>query len=155
MDEFRTMVPIKGFPMYLIDSESLKVISFHKTLLGCERVLERDDSGKEGYTLYQEGSSKFFSKEDLRGTVELHKIKLALKDKEEMTKVGIPVTGDFLVGSLSKLNGAMSFSAFPGKHADLLKARTEAARLAGIDKTKKFVVVEVKAIASANDINWE
>lgn len=61
--------------------------------------------------------------------------------------------GEHIVGSIDKQTGSLSFSTNPSNHGtSLQKALAEAKRLAAIETGKKFVVVEVKAIASAVDI---
>lgn len=71
---------------------------------------------------------------------------------EEMKRALKLKRGEYIVGSVDKKTGTLSFSTNPSKHFSFQKALEEAKRLAGIETGKKFVVVEVKAIASAVDI---
>lgn len=148
------LIGIKGYPMYLLDAETLKVISFYKDSNGKHRTLERNDRGIEGYTLYRDGKRRFHSLEDLRGTVELHKLKLSLKEKQRM-KTGVIGSGDLFIGSIEKKTGAFSASTFPAKHGGEEAAKAEAARLASQFKDKKFVVLKAVAVASVQEVNWE
>lgn len=72
---------------------------------------------------------------------------------EEMKRALRLKRGEHIVGSIDKQTGSLSFSTNPSNHGTSFhKALAEAKRLAAIETGKKFVVVEVKAIASAVDI---
>lgn len=64
-------------------------------------------------------------------------------------------TGQFIVGSIDKSTGVFSATSQPMAHLTKGAAKTEATRLAGIYKTKKYVVLEVGGIVSATDVVWE
>lgn len=151
------LISIAGFPKYLLNPQTLEILSFHYSRNGKLRAPNWNDKGSKGYRLYNNGKTRFFSLEELKGTVELHKIKCSLKEEKKMSQAntGVPVKGNFIVGSLSKVNGALSFSAFPSRHTTWTAANNEAARLAQSVKDKKFIVVEVKGIVSVSDVVWE
>lgn len=148
------MMCITGFPDYRWNPDTEEMISFHVDWKGRVRKINYGENGERGYQLYYRGKRKFFSVKALRAEAELFKISKILK-KEKVMSVRVPKKGDFLVGSLTKSNGAMSFSAYPGCHETLPKANQEATRLAQTVKDKKFIVVEVKGIASCQDVVWE
>lgn len=152
------LICIKGFPAYHLETDTLKVISYHKSLLGKYRSMEFNDRGQHGYTLYNDGHKEWFSLEKLRGVVELHKLKGMVQNMNTGARasVGGPVkAGYWIVGSLSKASNTFSASANPALHTSLTNAKTEAARLAAADKTKKFVVLKVEALATVADVSWE
>lgn len=68
---------------------------------------------------------------------------------------GVPYTGEYIVGCISKANGLFSTSPQPARHLTESSARQEAARLANVSKEKKFVVMKVCGIASVEDVTWE
>lgn len=83
-----------------------------------------------------------------------------LKPKEETMSM-IPNTpstnaadfkGKFLVGSINKTTGQVSFSAHPARQPNREVAKAEAARLAAVEKGKMFAVVQVLDIASVQDV---
>lgn len=155
------LIGIKGYPMYLLDAETLKVVSFYKDPEGKYRVLERNDMGVEGYTLYNAGKRKFHSLEKLRGTVELHKLKLLVKENEQVrtnssgSVCGVIAKGDLFIGSIHKVTGHFSAVALPAKHRTKEAAKGEAARLAKMFTDKKFVVLRAEEVVSASEIIWE
>lgn len=151
-------IAVPGFPMYELQKDDLKILSFHKCSSGRYRSLECTDTGLMGYTLYNNGKRKFFSMNDLIAIIELDKIKNVLVKKGNkmvQAKVGVPMKGDYVIGSLSKMNGGLSFSEFPAKHMTLDQAKTEATRLATTHKDRKFIIMKVEAIASTTDVVWE
>lgn len=84
---------------------------------------------------------------------------LVTKEEETMPSIQNSTTknpadfkGKFIVGSISKKTGGMSFSLNPARHPTRESARTEAARLAQVDNSKMFVVCEVLDIASVQDV---
>lgn len=60
--------------------------------------------------------------------------------------------GKFLIGSIHKQTGAVSFSVNPARQPGRNSAKTEAARLAAQDNTKHFMVVEVTDIATMQNV---
>lgn len=60
--------------------------------------------------------------------------------------------GHFIIGTVHKTTGAVSFAAQPKVHYDEDSAVAEARRLAVTCPEKKFMVVEVKAIARTTDV---
>lgn len=62
--------------------------------------------------------------------------------------------GKFLIGSIHKITGAFSMTANPARQPTREAAKTEAARLAKIDSSKMFVVLNVTDIASFQDVSW-
>lgn len=157
MYEYDDWIDIPGFPDYKLDPKTLKVVSFHYSRNGKQRSLGQNEIGVDGYRLYNNGNNRFFTLDELRGTVELQKIKLSLKEKNKMTNIaiGVPASGDYIIGSLSKMDGRLSFKEFPAKHKTLPAAKSEAARLAQSFKDKKFIIVKVESIASVSDVVWE
>lgn len=154
------LIPIKGFPMYRLVMDTLKIVSFHKDPInGKYRSLEMNDRCQYGYHLYNNGKKKFFTLDMLKGEVELFKLKELMNamwpDTKKTSTSGVVATGDWIVGSINKNSGVFSTTSTPAKHLTRESARTEAARLASLDKTKKFVVLKIDSIASANEINWE
>jgi hypothetical protein len=147
------LISIKGFPKYHLESETLKVISYHKTPYGAYRSLEMNDRHEQGYTLYNDGNRRFFTLSELRGSVELHKIKGMFKPT--MINTGPIRRGFWIVGSVNKTTGAFSASANPSLHNTEDLAKAEASRLARIDKDKKFAWLKVGGIASAQDVVYE
>lgn len=146
------LICIKGFPAYHLETETLKVISYHKTCEGKHRSLEFNDRGEHGYTLYNNGHKEWFSLEKLRGSAELHKIKGMVMPA---INTGPVRRGFWIVGSMNKKTGAFSASANPSLHNTEDQAKTEAGRLAQIDKDKKFVWLKVGGLASAVDVVYE
>lgn len=55
----------------------------------------------------------------------------------------------YIIGSIHKTTGQWSISASPVEHVSYTKAVKEAERLAGIDTSKDFVVLQKKAIPQA------
>lgn len=60
--------------------------------------------------------------------------------------------GDFIIGTVHKTTGAVSFANQPKIHNYEHDAVAEARRLAVTCPEKKFMVVEVKAIARTTDV---
>jgi hypothetical protein len=58
----------------------------------------------------------------------------------------------FIIGSLHKTTGGFSMTASPCRQPTREAAKAEAARLAALDKTKMFVVLNVTDIASVQDV---
>jgi hypothetical protein len=84
-----------------------------------------------------------------------------MRDEVEMSAINNNYTtnpqdykGKFLVGSIQKATGFFSMTSNPARHATREFARAEAARLAKIDSSKMFVVLNVQDIASFQDIVW-
>lgn len=71
------------------------------------------------------------------------------------SQIGGLKAGHLIIGSQTKVGLSFSTVADPVVHTTMGLAKAEAARLATNDKTKKYVVLEVKAVASTNDVNWE
>jgi len=65
---------------------------------------------------------------------------------------GLDFKNKFLIGSIDKETGAVSFSALPARQPTREAAKKEAARLAGLHKNKHFMVVNVTDIASVQDV---
>jgi hypothetical protein len=115
----------------------------------------------DGYTpcfkLYDNGVGTVLSVAQIRAKVERVKLK---RIREEMnygaknSVAGALQRGDWIVGSLNKATGAFSTSNLPARHLTQTSAKQEAARLAAIDKSKKYVVLNVEAIASVEDVVW-
>jgi hypothetical protein len=145
------LICIKGFPAYHLETETLKVISYHKSHEGKYRSLEFNDRGQHGYTLYNNGHKEWFSLEKLRGSVELHKIKgMVVPMKDNVLK-----SGYWIVGSISKSTGAFSAASNPKPHSTESEARAEAGRLASLDSSKKFTWLRIGGMASAVGIVYE
>lgn len=62
--------------------------------------------------------------------------------------------GKWLVGSIQKTTGAFSMTSNPARQPTREAAKNEAARLAKIDSSKMFVVLNVTDIASFQDVSW-
>lgn len=84
-----------------------------------------------------------------------------LKEKQQMwpkeinnaaTTNGADFKDKFLIGSIDKNTGAVSFSTYPARQPNIEAARKEAARLATIHKDKMFMAVHVEAIATVQDV---
>lgn len=147
------LIEIKGYPMYRLETETLKVVSFYKDPRGKYRAPEMDDMGRRGFRLYRNGKSEFFSCDRLNGFVELHKLKGKTFVKTSVG--GVVKTGDYVVASMAKDTGVFSMSTFPARHPTEASAKAEVARLAAIDKTKKFVWLKVGGMASVQEVVWE
>ena len=65
---------------------------------------------------------------------------------------GVEFKGKFLIGSIDKKTGAVSFSAFPARQPSLEAAKKEAGRLAMLHKDKHFMAVGVEAIATVQEV---
>jgi hypothetical protein len=68
------------------------------------------------------------------------------------TTNGADFKDKFLIGSIDKNTGAVSFSTYPARQPNIEAARKEAARLATIHKDKMFMAVHVEAIATVQDV---
>lgn len=159
MDQFREMgfLDILGYPKYLLNPTNMAVLSFHVFREGKYLQMTVDKDRNPGYKLYNDGISKFYSIQELNTIVERNKLR---KIREEMNTTKTSVsgalqTGDWMIGSITKATGVFSAAQGPARHLNEYSARKEAERLAGIDKSKKFVVLKVAGIASVSDINWE
>lgn len=148
---------IPGWPPYKVRSSDLQVLSFHSQKSGyalqlCKRN-ETYNRREDGYSLYYQGDRGYVTVSELRNIVEVN------QRKKEMPQYasarGGLKSGDLIIGSYTKDSKAVSFSPNPMVQDNLASAKVEAARLASLEKSKKFVVVRVEAVASAADINWE
>lgn len=72
-----------------------------------------------------------------------------MKDEYELK------TGKWIVGSISKQTGDLSFANTPKTHTNKLDALAEAKRLARLHTDKKFVFVQIGGIASTVDVMVE
>ncbi|BAU40082.1 hypothetical protein [Ralstonia phage RSP15] len=63
--------------------------------------------------------------------------------------------GKFIVGTMTKSDDNVSVSANPHQHNTFSEAKAEAERLAAILKDKRTVVLEVRGICTASNVNWE
>lgn len=77
--------------------------------------------------------------------------RLDLEENKEMKK------GNFIIGSIHKVTGEISFAKKPYVHTNYLSCQAEIERLLKLDPNKKFIALEVKGIASipSPGINWE
>lgn len=155
--------PIPGYGKYELEvfaDGSYQVISHHKEPAGKPLSPGRvkADAGHEPcYNLYEGGSGTLLTAAQIRGKVERVKLKRMREEMNYGTRnsvAGIVATGDYIVGSIRKSDGAFSTSASPAKHLSLMSAKQEAARLAAIDKSKKYVVLKAEAIASVEEVSW-
>ena len=64
-------------------------------------------------------------------------------------------SGDLIIGSSAKGTHTFSTVADPVVHTTMALARQEAARLAALDKSKKYAIMKVEALASVQDVAWE
>jgi hypothetical protein len=153
--------PIYGFPQYEISVgkslDDIEVISYHYSRAGKIRKHNIDDQYRIGYRLYNNGKTKFITVDELKRIVNVERAKAAVRVNSPMkTSVGgVVQTGDWIVGSITKIGGMFSMSSAPARHPTKDSAKAEAARLAAIDKQKKFVVMKIEAMASTQDVNWE
>lgn len=145
------LIPIPDFPKYKVRLSDLKVLSYHIYPQGYGIAQQTNKFREKGYRLWDNGESCFFSVDDIREVVDRHKLKGSKLNK---LKLGVQ-TGEWIVGSVDKTTGSFSTNSAPARHASEGLAKAEAARLAGLFKDKKFVVLKVVAIASATEINWE
>lgn len=60
----------------------------------------------------------------------------------------------YIIGSIHKETGAVSFSSKPARQPGFEAAKKEAARLAKLDPTKHFMAVHIEAIASYQEVSW-
>lgn len=60
--------------------------------------------------------------------------------------------GQYIIGSVDKKTGAVSVSSNPAIHKTYSVAEGEAKRLAAIEPSKKFVIFEAKALATAVEV---
>lgn len=107
----------------------------------------------EGFKVSDNGHKCSLSIRDLRKLKETQK--MWPNDKQvnnAENPSAVDFKGKFLIGSIHKETGAVSFSAFPARQPTLEAAKKEAARLAQSDKSKHFMAVEVKAIASVQEV---
>jgi hypothetical protein len=147
---------IPFWPPYKVRESDLQVLSFHSGKRGYE--LKRCEKNEyynrkdDGYNLYYCGDRKFITVEELKRIVNKQKEK---KMPHFASQRGGLKSGDLIIGSFLKNSKAVSFSSDPMIQDNLTDAKKEASRLAQVDKTKKFVVVEVKAVASVADVTWE
>jgi hypothetical protein len=141
--------------MYRLIPDTLHVVSFYKDKDGRLLTPFRHE-GFLGYHLWAGGSRTFFSTEKLRAIVERNKLKRMREEMYSKTSIsGVVKTGDYIVGSINKQTGAFSTSSAPARHLSLASAKQEAARLAGIDKSKRYVVMKMEAIASVEEVVWQ
>lgn len=150
MNEDLFVVP--GYPNYKIkdDGSTVKVVSYAISPYGRDLTRAYED-GSYGYRLSKNGVSKFFSVAALKQFVKEAKGKTVNRNSVS----GVVKTGDWIVGSIDKQSGKFSTSAMPAKHPTEASAKSEAARLAEINKGSKYVVLNVKAIASVEQVSWE
>lgn len=71
------------------------------------------------------------------------------KENKEMKK------GNFIIGSIHKVTGEISFAKKPYIHTNFMSASNEAEKLAKQFQEKKFIVVECKGICSVQQTIWE
>jgi hypothetical protein len=147
------LIEIEGYPKYRLEMETLKVVSYYKDPHGRYRAPEFDDRGRRGYRLFRNGRSEFFSCDTLNRFVVLHKLKGKLNMRTSVN--GVVRTGDWIIGSMTKDTGVFSMSTYPARHPSESSAKTEAARLAAVDKTKKFVVLKIAGMAAVQEVVWE
>lgn len=146
---------VPHWPPYKVRSGDLQLVSFHSKkpyeLKLCERNLLYNRPC-DGYNMSYQGKRRFIGVDELLKIVEDNEkgFKMAFSSQKGGLK-----SGDLIIGSITKDRGAVSFSSDPAVHSIILLAKAEAARLATNDKTKKFIVVEVRAVASVNDVVWE
>ena len=62
--------------------------------------------------------------------------------------------GNYIIGSLDRFC-RFSAAANPMLHTTVEAVRKEAERLAKLDTSKSFVVLEVKGIVEASGVNWK
>jgi hypothetical protein len=144
---------IPGFPMYSLEvnaNGTANVISRHKDPLG--RLLKPCSYNgiTSAYKLYEKGSPRVFTMPELRSVVEREKLK-SLRNAINGESMQ---SGQYIVGSIHKNNGTFSASPNPAVHLSISAAKAEAARLAGISKEKKFVVLKLEGIASVEEVVW-
>ena len=117
----------------------------------------RYDRFESGYQLYYNGKRGFVSISELVALIQQHKFN---QENENMNTTKFANTsnklksGDYIIGSQLKSDGSVSFSTNPAIQSSLAVARTEATRLAKIDNSKRFMVLEVKGVAEVQDIVW-
>lgn len=75
------------------------------------------------------------------------------EEKKQLPPGYAPQRGYWIVGSHK--NGNFSVSAQPMQHATEPKARAEAERLASLDPSKKFIVLEIKGLVTVAQHVWE
>lgn len=150
------LVHVPNYPGYLFCPESDWLYSIKMTdcdLYPLQRITPTDYDDFEGWNVSNNGHKHRLSVSDLR--------KLDTNQGIEMNPTSInnyPTTnaveykGKFLIGSIHKETGAVSFTVFPARQPSLESAKKEAARLAASDKSKMFMAVEVKAIATVQEV---
>jgi hypothetical protein len=153
--------PIPGYGKYELkeyDDGSYEVISYYKEAKGKPLTPGRGKSGETYFKLYENGTGTILTGVQIRAKVERVKLKRIREEMNYTARNSIPgviATGDYIVGSINKQTGAFSTSNLPAKHLTQTSAKQEAARLAGIDKSKKYVVLNVAAIASVEEVVWQ
>ena len=103
----------------------------------------------DGWQVTDDGKKVKLSIDYLRTLKETEKMSLI---QNNPTTNAADYKGKFLVGSINKSSGAVSFSTIPARQPNREVAKAEAARLAQSDKSKMFVVVQVLDIASVQDV---
>lgn len=148
---------IPDWPPYKVRSNDLQVISFHPSHGPNGYELKRLAVNYR-YNRYEEGFNLFCRGK--RGFIPVSKLREIVKHNEgkQMSHFAgdrFIKSGDFIVGSQQKVGGAVSFAANAAIHSNASQAKTEAARLANLDKNKRFMVCQIVGVASVNDVNWE
>jgi hypothetical protein len=105
----------------------------------------------EGWNVTDDGVHCKLSIDKLR-SLKPHEGKQVTNIQNAPTTNAADFKGKFLIGSIHKETGAVSFTTFPARQPTLSAAKKEAARLAQTDKTKMFMAVEVQAIATVQDV---
>lgn len=150
-----TLIPVPRYERYVFCPETdwLYSTKFERCeYYPLQRILPTQwNEMFEGWKVTDDGDVVYMKIDFLR--------KLKPKVKKQMTMIpNTPSTnaqdfkGKFLVGSINKQTGAVSFSAHPARQPNREVAKSEAARLAQIEKGKMFVVVQVLDIASIQDV---
>ena len=77
------------------------------------------------------------------------------ESRKQISSGSAPKTSYFVVGSWNHQLYQFSVSAQPVQHKNESDARKESERLAQIDSTKSFVVLEIKGVCKAVGTEWK
>lgn len=140
---------IPGYPAYVYDTEKEEVISYKAGLDQPKTLKWRNVKGQLSVKLYDSsglGIGTEMSKFKIRFSIQEA---IDAKQKEKSMK-----RGKFIVGSIEKSTGNVSFSKKPKEHDFQVDAAKEAERLAIIDTNKSYVVAEIKGVVSVSGVSW-
>ncbi len=126
-----------------------QVISYFTGMPYEIKRLQKNSYHDSGFQLSTNGKRKFLFIEEIQKLIDKH-----TKNKEVKMNT-TTMKNRYIIGSVNKINGLFSTTSNPALHETFNIAKAEAARLANLDKDKKFVVLKVEAIASIQEVVWE